>query len=349
MKPIFKKASGTPAATDKVGDYNFKDHYPDVNRNMVWSELEPYIRQATRRFILPVVGSELYEDIADMIADNDVMSAAQAEFTERLRDAVAYCAIMTCLPKKKTVVASMGATENVAKEGTTASSLWAFRTTLWSVAQDADRNVDEMLTYLEDQVRAGEVYFDLWKDSDAFNIAKSDFFRTTAEFQQFQNINSSRRTYVAMLPILKQASKTHLLPILGEDQYEEIVEGYKENTLDAAGLKLLERIRAALAAWAVYYAAQKISILPDQDGFRVISNADAIDQRAYSAETTQAAIERIRAGAEQDARTNTADLQAFLSENADDYPTWKNSTANPENVKDYSVPPFGCEYGAVML
>lgn len=349
MKSVFKKASGSPAATDKVGEYNFKDHYPDVNRNMLWAELNPYIRHATRRFILPFLGDELYDDIADMIADSDPMDAAQTEFTERLRDAVAYCAIMTVLPKKKTVLASMGAVENVAKEGTTGTSLWGFRTTLWSVAQDADRCVDELLEYLEARAAAGDVYFDLWKDSDAFSIGRADLFRTTADFQAFQNINNSRRTYLAMLPILKQVTKIHLVPILGQAQYDELVEGLQENDLSAEELLLLERVRAAMASWAVYYATQKMAVLPDQDGFRVISNADAIDQHAYSAEVTQSAIERLRAGAEQEARTNTADLQVFLADNADDYPTWKNSDANPANADDYTTTPICSGYGAVML
>lgn len=349
MKSVFKKTTGSPAPTDKVGDYNFKEHYPDVNQNLLWAELNPYIRQATRRFLLPFVGTDLYEDIAEMIEDGDTLDAAQAEFVERLRDAVAYCAIMTALPKKKTAIASMGAVEPVAKEGTTSSSLWGFRTTLWSVAQDADRCVDELLEYLEASVKAGDVYFDLWKDSDAFNIGKADLFRTTSDFQAFQNINGSRRTYLAMLPILKQATKTHLVPILGQEQYDELVEGLRDNDLSAEELKLLEHVRAALAAWTVYYAASKMPILPDQDGFRVISNADAIDQRAYSTETTLSAIERIRAGAEQEARTNTADLQAFLAAHADDYPTWKDSDENPANATNYTSMPIGGEYGAVML
>lgn len=349
MKSIFKKTSGSPSATDKVGDYNFKEHYPDVNQNLLWAELTPYVRQATRRFLLPFVGTDLYDDIADMIEDGDTLDAAQTELVERLRDAVAYCAIMTALPKKKTAIASMGAVEPVAKEGTTSSSLWGFRTTLWSVAQDADRCVDELLEFLESRVKAGDVYFDLWKDSDAFNIGKADLFRTTADFQSFQNINSSRRTYLAILPILKQSTKTHLIPILGQEQYDELVEALRDNDLSGEEMKLLEHVRSVLAAWAVYYAASKMTILPDQDGFRVISNADAIDQRAYSTETTLSAIERIRSSAEQEARTNTADLQAFLSANAADYPTWKDSDANPANATNYSAMPIGCEYGAIML
>lgn len=349
MKLLFKKTTGAPSATDKVGDYNFKAHYPDVNRNMSWAELEPYIRQATRRFVLPLVGSDLYDDLADLVETNAAMDAEQAECLERLRDAVAYYTIMVALPKKKTVISSMGAVENVATENTTGSSLWGFKTTLWSVAQDADRCMDETLDYLEQMVVAAKVYFDLWKDSDAYLAGKSDLFRTTSDFQGFQNINGSRRTFVAMLPIIKQAAKRHIIPAISQEQYDELVTKLRANSLSADEKTLLERVRAALAAWAVHYAADKLPILPDQDGFRIISNAEAVDQRAYSSEVTQGAITSIKYAAEADARQNTADLVAFLHDNADTYPLWKDSASNPANDTDGPFGPYATDYGAVML
>lgn len=349
MKSIFKKTTGVPAPTDKVGDYNFKDHYPDVNLNLAWSELNPYIRQAIRRYILPFVGPELYDDIADDIQAGTALSTSQTEFVERLRDAAAYCAIMTALPKKKTSIASMGAVEQVAKEGTTSSSLWGFRTTLWSVAQDADRCVDELLEYMEERVRENDTAFTLFEGSDAYNIGKSDLFRTTSEFNEFQNINKSRRTYLALLPILRQVSIRHIVPVLGQEQYDALVAAYKGNSLTSQQSALLTKCRQVAAAWAIYEATHKMVILPDQDGFRVISNADAIDQRAYATDVITSAIERIRSGAEKDARENAAELVAFLADNKEDYPLWADSFANPVNNRDYFVRPFGEDYGAVML
>jgi len=349
MKSIFKKASGAPGATDKVGDYNFKDHYPEVNRNMMWSEISPYIRQAARRFVIPFVGQELWDDIADLVQAGSAIDTQQAEFLERLRDAVAYYTISIVLPKKKAIIASMGAVENVATEGTTGSSLWGFKTTLWSVAQDADRNMDEVLAFLEAQVKAGNAYFDLWKDSAAFNIGKADLFRTTGDFQAYQNINSSRRTYIAMLPIAKQTANRYIVPAISQDQYDELVSQVRANNPTPENTKLLDLVRAAQAAWTVYAASDRLSILPDQDGFRVIGNADAVDQRAYSSEVTQSAITAIKYAAEQDARIATADLVAFLHANQDDYPLWKASKSNPANDTDGPFGPFACDYGAVML
>jgi hypothetical protein len=59
-------------------------------------------------------------------------------------------------------------------------------------------------------------------------------------------------------------------------------------------------------------------------------------------------VERIRHGAEQKARTNTADLVAFLADNAEDYPTWKASSSNPANSMNDSLP-FGFSYGGVFV
>ena len=348
MKPLFKKSQGAPPAAPLVGHYNFKDHYPDVNRNMAWSELEPYLRQSFRRYILPFVGQELYDDLADKIEANNTLSESQEEFITRLRDAAAYCTIMTMLPKKKTAIASMGAVENAGADGTTATSQWAFRTTLWSIAQDADRLVDDALQYLEDRVRAEDPDFDIWKDSYAFNNGKSDLFRTTEEFQQFQNINNSRRTYLVMLPILKQVSRQHIVPVLSQEQYDDLVQNYRDNTLSPELEKLLEKTRAAAAAWAVYYATRKMPVVIDHDGFRVVSNTEAIDQRAYAAEVTQSAIMALQQAVEQEARTNTADLVNFLYENKDDYTLWKDSASNPDNI-DTTTRPTPCDYGAIWL
>lgn len=345
MKSIFSKTG----STDKVGDYDFKSHYPEVNRNMSWSELEPYIRQATRRFVLPFLGEPLYNDFADKVEHNTALDADQSECLERLRDAVAYSAIMVALPKKKTVISSMGAIEKVATEGTTGSSLWGFKTTLWSVAQDADRAMDELLDFLEMQVVAGNPYFDLWKTSPAFLNGKADFFRTTKEFQVYQNINNSRRTLMAMLPIIKQATKRHIIPAISEAQYDELLTKFQDNDLDDDEKKLLDLVRAALAAWTVYYATDKLPILPDQDGFRIISNAEAVDQRSYSAEVTQSAITRLKYAAEADARQNTAELVIWLHDHADEFPLWKSSGANPANNTSGLFGPYSTDYGAVML
>lgn len=349
MKLIFKKTTGSPAATDKVGDYNFREHYPDMNMNMLWANVTPYIRQATDEQILPFIGEAMYDDIATKVEAGAVLDAAQIRFLELLRDAVAFHTVARALPLKKTTLASMGAVENVATEGTTTSSLWGFRTTLWQVVQLADKATDRLLAYMEGQVKAGNSYFDLWKNDPTFVVGSGDLFRTTGDFQPYFNINDSRRTFLQLLPIMKQSAQRNIVPALSKELYTELTTQVKENNLSAANEALLPYVRAALAHWTIYYASDKLSALPEHSGFRVTSNADAVDSRVLPQEALMQAIDRIKYAAEADARTSTAGMIAFVTDNADDYPLWKASNSNPDNNENWYIPPDGCEYGAVML
>lgn len=339
MQLPFKKLTSVAAGSEKVSDFDFKKHYPDVNQNMAWANIEPYVRQAVSSYVLPFLGKKLYDDIvAKATATTLPTDAAQLELIERLKDVAAYYAVMHTLPKKKTIIASMGAVENVATEGTTGSSLWGFKTTLWSVAQDADRLMDELLAFLEKQAEATSGYFvDNWKTEPAYTSASTRFFRNTAQFQEFQNINRSLRTFMALRAIIEECADRHILPLLCRDQFDALISAISAKNETTEQKKLLALVRKSLAKWATYQASIEMPILAERDGFRVIGNVDAVDARAYSSEVITSAIQGIREGAERSAKTATADLAAFLRENGDDYPLWKASMCNPVNGQT------GCE------
>lgn len=349
----FKKLTTATAGTEKVLDFDFKKSYPDVNRNMDWAGLEPYARQAVQTYVLPYLGKKLYDDITATIhGSTPTTDAAKLELIDRLRDVAAYYTIMHTLPKKKTIVASMGAVENVATEGTTGSSLWGFKTTLWSVAQDADRMMDELLAFLESQVEGATpvAYFvDNWKTEPAYTSASTRFFRNTGQFQEFQNIERSLRTFKSLRAIIEECADRHILPLLCQAQFDALVTAIAAKNESDPQKKLTARVRKALAKWATYQASIEIPILAERDGFRVIGNIDAVDQRAYSAEVITTAIQGIREAAERSARTATADLAAFLAENAADYPLWKDSKCNPANGTGGGCEVYSDGPGAVWL
>lgn len=242
----------------------------------------------------------------------------------------------------------MGAVENVADSGTTQSSLWGFKSTLWSVTQNADRLMDYALTLLEQYVKAPVAYFDLWKNSTAYEAGAADFFRTTADFQYRHPINSSRRTFQAMLPIMREMADLKIKPILCDTLFNDLKTGLRAGNLSADNQTLLGYVQKALAKWTVNAAADALAVLPDQDGFRVLSSVDGIDTRTYSTETLRGAIIGIKDQAEQSARTATADLIAYLYANPDKYPAWRDSPCNRANsaVEDRV---FCEERGAVFL
>ncbi len=334
MNLVFKVTPTSPPGKEKISDTDFATHYPGVNMNMMWKEISPFVRQATELYVLPFIGEELYDDIASKIQANAVLSTEQSRFATSLKDSIAYYTIMMALPKKKTVLASMGVVENSADNGTTQSSLWGFKATLWSVIQDADKILDNCLMLLERYLAANVAYFNLWKNSEAFEAGRSEFFGNTKEFQYFHPINNSRRTYISMLPIMRESSAEKILPILCKDLYEQLKTQLRANTLSNENKDLLVLVQKAVAKWTVCYSADALAVLPEQDGFRVITSYDGIDSRTFSTDTIKGAIMGIKEQAENSARTATADLIGFLYSNKDTYPLWRDSVCNKAGLEN---------------
>ena len=330
MKFPFKKSEN--ANKDNVGAYDFKLHYPDVNRNMSWDELSPYMRQAVSLYILPYLGEKLWDDITGKVQDppNGFPDASlkQDKFIERLRDVTAHYTIAYCLPFKKTIVASMGAMTNNPSEGTAVHPLWAFKTTLWQVTQSADRLLDGLLGWMEVQVEKGNAYFlENWKSEDAYNEVDG-FFRHTSDFEKYWPINRSLRAFRKLVPIIRAQAEEHIRPILCDEQYNDLLQKIRDNDTSDPTKKLIDKVRLALAALTVEEASRSLPMLADHQAFQFISNTDAIDQRAYGQQATQQAIAGIREGAEAKARKFKDELVHFLYENKDAYPLWRDSPCN---------------------
>ena len=351
MKVVFKLDTGVVAADAQVGQTNFKSHYPEVNHSMAWLELLPYIEQATDLFVMPYVGQAIYDAVVDVYqAGTPALSTKQARFLELLQRAVAYYTIVHALPKKISVVASMGAVTNNPQGGAIPAPLWGFKNQLWSVTKDADRFLDELLDFLQVEVNAGNTEFNLWKNSAAYVEGKSDYFRSTKEFQGCHNISRSHRTFMALLPYIKKAQDKYILPIVGQEQHDALVTAIKANTATLIQTKLIEQIRRCLAEWAVYMAVPALTVLIEEDGIKVVSRTDGMDTRngVASAFYKEAAVAH-QLAAESEGRTFRADLIDFLYKNEADFPLWVAGEFYTSNSTSSASKVIGGEYGGIWI
>lgn len=344
----FKKTTG--ATTDNVKDYDFKDHYTAINRNMDWGDISPQIRHSIEKYILPFIGETIYDDIVTKIQAGTSLTGNQPKFAELLKDAAAYYSAMSIMVERKTMLTSMGPIEPHATENTTGSSLWGFKTTLWAISQKADELMDKLLSKMEDFVEAADSYFVTnWADTDAYDAVSTSFFRYAKDFQPYHNIYRSFRNFKRLVPIIDECAERYIKPILCTAQYDALLAAIKANTETADQLTLIVKVRRSLAKWVVYEACMQIPFLPDQEGFRIISNADSVDQRSYPQQSFQQAIQGIRESCERSAKTFTADLVEFLYDNKDDYPLWEASTCNKLNNTDPDTSIYDNGPGGVFI
>lgn len=351
MKVAFKLETGVTAQDASVGQSNFKLHYPEVNHSMAWLELLPYIEQATDLFVMPYVGQAMYDAVIDIYhLGSPALSAKKARFLELLQRAVAYYTIVHALPKKLGVVASMGAVTNAPQGGALPTSQWAFKNQLWAITKDSDRFLDELMTFLQVEVNAGNTDFNNWEASDAYTEGKSDYFRSTKEFQLYHNICDSHRTFLALLPYIKKAQTKYILPIIGKAQHEALATAIKADTATDKQKELIENIRRCLAEWTIHMAIPALTVIIEEDGMKVVSRTDGMDTRSNvaSAFYKEAAIGH-QAAAEENARTFRADLIDFLYANEADYPDWVASDFYTSNASSTTTKVQGGDYGGIWI
>lgn len=349
MKLLFKVAAVAPADPE-VQHTNFKTFYPEVNHSMAWDELAPYVEQATEIYVLPYVGSDTYDPIADAFETDGgtSLSGKQKELMRLLQRAIAYYTIAHALPKKLTVMASMGAVNANPSGGAVPPAQWMFKNALWSVTKDADTFLDAALAYLQKEVAT----FTAWKASDAYSEGKADFFRSVKEFQAYHHIGSSFRTFLALLGYIQKATDRYIRTILGDSLLDELVTAVKGGgALSDDQKKLLHYVRSALAPWSVFMAIPHLTCIVEQDGLKVVSSTDGMDSRGNATSAFyKEGIDRHRMSCEDNGRTAQADLVEFLFKKSADFPAWLESDYyKAATTSDCSSPVIGSELGGVWL
>lgn len=347
MELVFKVITDPAPAVPLVGDTNFQEHCSGVNTSMAWAELEPAVRQATEKFVLDYIGEELYDDLAEKFQDDDALTDAQAKTLQLLQDVVAFYSIYHILPEKNSVVASMGVVQNTPDGGSQPVNQWGWKAKRWSALENADTFLDRLLAYLEKQVEASVAYFDLWADSDAYNVKTSDFFRHTAELDEYLNIQRSRRSFISLVRFLKQVEADVIKPLLCDDLYAAMLTA----PLSAENALLLPYIRRAVAYLGAVEAIPHHRIVIDGDGFRVVSQVDGFDERRNMTNNVhESAIGALMLRCEEQGRKAIARLAKFLEDNVEDYPDYETSTCREQPAsKAHSIVNSTNERGAVGI
>jgi hypothetical protein len=324
MKILFKPAPGSPADLE-VQHTDFKTQYPEVNHSMAWDEITPYIEQATETYIIPYIGTALYNELATAYETDggSSLSAEKKEALRMLRRAVAYYTIMHALPKKLGVIASMGNVVNDPNGGAQPPTQWMYKNQLLSITKDADTYLDMAIEY----IYANQAEFSGWSDSAAAKNAKTDLFASAREFEEYHRIGGgSFRTFLALKSYIQKSQQRYILPVLGNELLSALTTAVKSNSASEAQKSLLERTRQALADYAVYMAIPHLACIIEEDGLKTISLSDGMSTANNAASAFyKEAIDLHRQSSYDYAETAKADLIEFLHKNVADYPQWETS------------------------
>lgn len=326
MDLLFKLSNtGGKAAT--IANSNFREHYASINTNMAWATIEPSIRRATERNLIPYISKELYNDLASKYQAGDELTDEQAEAIYLCQDVVAYYAVLSAASELNVGISDMGIVEKGSSQAPVLPvAQWRYKEFKYELTKKADEALDRLLQKLESFVIADKEEFDLWKNSSAYIETRTAFFSSAASFDAFVRIGKSRRLFQELAVDISSVEE-EIDHIVCSDQFNELVNLIKEGDGDELQLQLIHKIRRYVSAKAITLCMPRLFLTLDGRGLSLSSYSDGMDNHNHlsssfrGAEAVNGYVQQLR----QNADIYFKDLMAFIYDNIDDFPLFKNS------------------------
>lgn len=311
-----------------VGNTDFKDHYPTVNKQMSWATLEPLIRQAQKQYVEPYACCEIICCFVEL----DELTDEESRLFTCLKDTIAYYAMYHAFPLLNSTVSDMGVQESFSKEATSQpATLWRYKNSRGEIINYADFSLDSFLTGLNNLPEDSTIR-EKWLASSCYKKYENCLFPELCDFQECVDIKNSRRTFLAIQPHLTKAIKECIIPCICKDLYNELCKSIKDNSLSDIHKELVALIRPLVANHAMAIGLSSLRVNIDHNGISLCSSNDGINQKK---EAHDKAIHELRCDFERSAQQCKADLIDFLNENVDHLPLYKESSC-------YNAPGENC-------
>ena len=293
-----------------------------INTNSNYEDIKPYIQQAELKFIKPVIGKDLYNELLASISE--ASSSSDTDYTgllQKVRLPLAYYAYYLALPILNVQVSS-GGIHIVTNENKKTAFPWQIEQLSNSWLNTAHDFIESLLEYLEENISD----FPTWKDSSARVDSLSLFITSANEFNDSYFINGSRRLYSALKPILKSVEQKYIKPTIGDDLFDAI----KDELQSSGGLSddttaVLDIIRPCMAHFTMARALVELplDIIPNSV-FEVTEQIGGKVRQPSKADK----IALLREELTKDARAELKQLQEYLDTNASatKYAEYFNST-----------------------
>ncbi len=303
------------------------------------NSLESYqvdLSNAEQDHLQPLLGDALYAQLLSDYADNSINTEPDQTLITLCQAVIANMAVASNLDQRQVEINDSGVTRSEV-------SAYHYQKieAQNSFTRRGYRAMDQLLSFLEKNI----VSYPDWASSDAYYLNRSHIIPSAADFQQEYNIRNSRRTFLAMQPIMKKVERFSMVETLGKDFYDELILTVQNdpgltNTVKEQNRQLMrDYLRPAVAYLTVSEAVHELSLSLDANGLYLTENLAGSDK---TIEQRRANDQQLALHAQQCSDTGQQYLQravSYLNQNAADdlFPkyllsqSWIAANPEPEN------------------
>jgi len=294
-------------------------YFSAIDNDYNFPSLESFIRDAESDIVIPEISRELF-DLLQEHYNNNTLDGRLKELHALLQKAIVHLALFLSSDSGSFRISDSGYYVVVTGDMRPVSDkkMVVFRRGRIEAGYKA---LDQAIAYLEQYV--SDPAFDLYRTSEVRAEATNYFIPSSKAFTRcFSPLKNSSTTYRAMLSSIDQAENTYILPLLGEDLFEELKAAVLEGSLSDDQKRLVTRIQKPLALYAVAEAIPMVNF--DYDGKSLsVTNLAATGENTET--TTSLSTERLSElmnACMMNGQNEGRRLKSFLEKNAALYPNY---------------------------
>ncbi|MGB1317303.1 MAG: DUF6712 family protein, partial [Flavobacteriales bacterium] len=252
---------------------DLKEAVPMFN-SIPYELLHGSLRIAERKYLKPILDTAEY---ANQVAAAGSATGNDLALYNEIKDALANIVVYLAVPKFDTNMTSHGFTVKKTETEAPASQARVQNFRL-SCLHDAMIGFDELLTFLE----TNKATYTDWAGGEGYTELKQGFVNTTAQFNEFVDINDSRYLFMRLREDRTKVERTELKSFLGEALFAEIQAEIVSDTVSADNTALLPFIREAVSCRAITRGIVRLSLQVDEQGYLIGGIQEAMTMKMKS-------------------------------------------------------------------
>jgi len=273
--------------------------------------------------LITILGQSLYENLLNAYADGTLEEPAQAKLKVLLpyvQKPLAALAVYSFMQEGGVMISDQGITADRDRS----AFQWQQQKAESHYLESAYRSLDRLIVFL----LANKADYNNWSDTLYHSSQANLLINSPALFNEHINIRSSYRTFVALLPHLRQVQERQILSLLGEAFLADIL----ANLNDEKYKDLLRYLRPALAFLSMAEAIEVLHIELTGDGALLYSLRTNVGNMQEQHAPASSELARSALRYQERGRSWLQDLREHLNAqaSAEKYPLYFNS-ANYED------------------
>lgn len=251
-----------------------KAHLGGVQAKLNFDTVEGFVK-VTERDFRRIVGKEMYQFLDDYSGAHP----DEIELVKAAEGCVAWAAYDLAVPHLKLRVGDMGIMKN--------SPANTVAVTKWEYVDLREANLAMVDIYWE---FFWELLTDIgpqaWRELSAYRKHNQQFIRSADELYKYLPLaGRNRRFFDQVSEYIRRAEQLYIGDLLTEQVYDELKDRWQDDDviLTPMEVKLIEKIRQALAPLAIYEAYPYLPIKVDENGLREVRRWDGTTNETLAA------------------------------------------------------------------